>query len=84
MIRFIVECYTFQVTPIDTLTGPIKFDDAGNRIDFNLHLYEIRNKNKLATWYQDNSSILLTRSPEEANSAALSTLHDTIVRVSTK
>lgn len=69
---------------MNTLTGPIRFDDFGNRIDFNLHLFEVRSQKKLATWFQDNSSLILTRSAEEANFAALSTLHDTIVKVSTK
>lgn len=69
---------------MDGITGPIRFDENGNRIDFNLHLFEVKSQKNLATWFQDNSSLILTRSTEETSSAALATLHETIVRVSTK
>nr|XP_023020738.1 glutamate receptor ionotropic, kainate 2-like [Leptinotarsa decemlineata] len=69
---------------LDTLTGPIKFDEYGNRVDFDLFLYNIVDEELIATWIGSNETLILARNYDETANAAVSNLKKIKVIVSTR
>ncbi|XP_023312527.1 glutamate receptor ionotropic, kainate 3, partial [Anoplophora glabripennis] len=55
--------YMKEIEPPSTLSGPIKFDDNGNRINFNMQVVDILQDRIIADWFASNQSLLLRRSP---------------------
>ncbi|CAH1154146.1 unnamed protein product [Phaedon cochleariae] len=68
---------------LEPLSGPIQFDEHGNRVDFNLHLYN-NDEELLATWSGLNGTTTIARNYDETTSAAVSNLIKIKVIVSTR
>ncbi|KAG5889810.1 hypothetical protein JTB14_025589 [Gonioctena quinquepunctata] len=67
-----------------TLTGPLQFDDQGNRVDFNLLVYNILEEQLIATWLGSNETLILARNDDETANAMVSNLRKINVIVSTR
>ncbi|XP_057669816.1 glutamate receptor ionotropic, kainate 2-like [Diorhabda carinulata] len=75
---------TKYVEGLSPVTGPIKFDDYGNRIDFNIYVYTHLDNQAIATYQAQNEMLQLTRTSEETNLASISNLKRIKVIVSTR
>ncbi|CAH1104230.1 unnamed protein product [Psylliodes chrysocephalus] len=69
---------------LPTITGPIKFDDFGNRIDFNIYVYTLDEDQLIGTYQALNETMVFARTSEETSLAATSNLKKVKVMVSTR
>lgn len=67
-----------------SLTGPIMFDNYGNRIDFKIHVEEAVTGQNIATWHARNESLTFVRTINETIDAAVLNLQKMKVIVSSK
>ncbi|XP_072382908.1 glutamate receptor ionotropic, kainate 2-like [Diabrotica undecimpunctata] len=75
---------TKEKNDLATITGPIKFDDSGNREYFNLYVYTQLDNQLIAAYFAENETLKLMRTSEETNLAAISSLKKVNVIVSTR
>ncbi|XP_018576212.1 glutamate receptor ionotropic, kainate 2-like [Anoplophora glabripennis] len=76
--------YMKERKPLLTLSGPIEFDNYGNRIDFNIHVVDVIENQILADWYASNSSLVLRRNSNEREFAAVTNLQKIVVNVTSR
>ncbi|XP_056641962.1 glutamate receptor ionotropic, kainate 2-like isoform X1 [Diorhabda sublineata] len=69
--------------PTSGLTGPIQFDDKGNRIDFNIYVIDVLHDKCIATWYETNQS-LTVHSLTEETVAVVTNLQNTKITVASR
>ncbi|CAG9860404.1 unnamed protein product [Phyllotreta striolata] len=69
---------------LPTITGPIKFDEYGNRIDFRIYAYTLDDDQLIATYQALNETVILARTSEETDLAATSNLKKIKVIVGTR
>lgn len=81
---FTLRQYVLINTPSLTLTGPIKFNDHGERVDFNIYVVDILDDTIIATWFANNESLILARSDNQTVDAAISNLQKITVIVSSR
>ncbi|KAJ8967544.1 hypothetical protein NQ314_002859 [Rhamnusium bicolor] len=81
---YLITAYMKVRNPSLTLSGPLKFDEYGNRVDFILRAVDIINNKEIALWYAHNETLKLTRSPNETNVAVVDSLRNILVIVSTR
>ncbi|KAJ8967545.1 hypothetical protein NQ314_002860 [Rhamnusium bicolor] len=79
-----VASYMKTRQPSLTLSGPVEFDETGNRIDFNIHVVDILDEQVIATWYASNGTLNLTRNSNETDNAAVANLQKILVIVSSR
>nr|QUP79592.1 ionotropic receptor 6 [Monochamus saltuarius] len=70
--------------PSVRLSGPIKFDASGNRIDFNLHVVNVLAKTTIANWHASTRSLELRRNFYENEYAAVRGLQKITVHVTSR
>ncbi|XP_018570639.1 glutamate receptor ionotropic, kainate 1-like isoform X2 [Anoplophora glabripennis] len=81
---YIFAAYMKERKPSLSLSGPLKFDDNGNRIHFNIHVVDILDNQVIADWYASNSSLVLRRSSNDTEFAAVANLQKILVNVSSR
>ncbi|XP_072382909.1 glutamate receptor ionotropic, kainate 2-like [Diabrotica undecimpunctata] len=81
---FILRKYTQINKPSLTLTGPIKFNDEGERIDFNIQVIDIIDDSIIATWFASNETLSLGRDYNQTIDAAILNLQKITVIVSSR
>ncbi|KAJ8912942.1 hypothetical protein NQ315_017273 [Exocentrus adspersus] len=79
-----ISAYMKERKPSLTLSGPLKFDESGHRIDFNVHVVDVLDKKVIANWFASNNSLVLSRSSNETENAAVANLQKILVKVSSR
>ncbi|CAG9861067.1 unnamed protein product [Phyllotreta striolata] len=73
----------FFFTNLTNLTGPILFDVQGSRIDFNIIIVDVLADKKIATWFEQNQT-LITNAEFDESITVVNNLQSTTVIVSSK
>ncbi|CAH1104228.1 unnamed protein product [Psylliodes chrysocephalus] len=81
---FTLRKYMLINTPSMTLSGPLKFNDEGGRIDFNIHVVDNIDDTVIATSYAANNSLVLHRDYNQTMDAAVLNLQKITVIVSSR
>lgn len=82
---FTIVSYMKVKQPSISLTGPLKFDDMGRRIDFQLQLIELVPKKLIATWTPSMfDTVNFTRTESESVQAIVENLQKTTVIVASR
>lgn len=66
------------------MTGPMLFDNFGNRIDFNIYVDEPLSGQNIATWHAKTESLSFLRTANQTIDAAVLNLQKMKVIVSSK
>lgn len=67
-----------------SMTGPVLFDNFGNRIDFNIYVDEALNGQNIATWHARSENLTFHRTVNQTIDAAVLNLQKMKVIVSSK
>ncbi|CAH1103684.1 unnamed protein product [Psylliodes chrysocephalus] len=65
------------------ITGPLEFDAKGSRVDFNLIVVDVLQNKKIATWFENNQSLIVNEEVDKSV-AVVNNLQSTKVIVSSK
>ncbi|KAG5896546.1 hypothetical protein JTB14_030749 [Gonioctena quinquepunctata] len=67
--RTLIEYMKRRQLSSPTLTGPLSFDNFGNRNNFTIHVVDILHDEKIATWYSSNKSLGVNQEFDESLTA---------------
>lgn len=67
-----------------SLSGPMLFDNFGNRIDFNIYVDEAVSRQHIATWHARKENMTFIRTANQTIDAAVLNLQKMKVIVSSK
>lgn len=67
-----------------TLSGPLRFDENGNRVDFNIHVVDVLDNQIIGDWYASNTSLVLRRNLNDTEYAAVANLQKILVNVTSR